>query len=115
MNNMTNSVQLIGNLGRDVEFKSIGENNALAKVSIATTERRRDKEGNLISETQWHNLIGWGKTAERMNKLFKKGTRVAIQGKLTHGSFEGKDGSKRFFTDIVVRDFMLMEAKRETA
>ena len=115
MNNMTNSVQLIGNLGRDVDFKTIGESNALAKVSIATTERRRDKDGNWTSETQWHNLIGWGKTAELMNKLLKKGSRVAVQGKLTHGSFEGKDGSKRYFTDVVVRDFMMMDAKKETA
>ena len=108
MNNLRNNVQLIGNLGKDVEFKQLDNGNAIARVTIATKEIYKKKNGNSHIETQWHQLVGWGKVAEIMNVLLKKGKEVAVKGKLTHRSYDDKDGYKRFRTEVVVNEFMLM-------
>lgn len=108
MQNLSNHVQLIGHLGKDVDFKKIGETNGLARVSLATNDVRKNKDGEIEKETQWHNIIGWGKTAEKMNDLFKKGKKVAVQGKLVHRSYDDKEGNKRHVSEVVVKEFMLL-------
>jgi single-strand DNA-binding protein len=106
MNNLRNKVQLIGNLGKDVEYKLLENGSAFARVTIATKEVYKNHEGDKVVDVQWHNLIGWGKVAEFMNAILKKGREVAVQGKLTHRSYEDKGGKKRFISEIVVSEFM---------
>ena len=108
MNNLRNSVRLIGYLGKDPETKKLEGGNSLARVSLATKEVRKDKEGEKVEDTQWHQIIGWGKTAELMETLLKKGKQVAINGKLVHRTFEDKNGIKRTISEVVVSEFMLM-------
>lgn len=108
MTNLSNSVQLIGNLGRDAEFKQTESGKKLAKVSIATKDIYKDKKGEKNVEVQWHNLIGWDRVAEGMEVYFKKGKSVAVKGKLVHRSYEDKNGQKRYMTEVVVREYMLL-------
>jgi len=108
MNNLRNSVRLIGHLGRDPETKDLEEGNALTRVSLATTEIYKNKKGEKVQDTQWHQLIGWGKTAELMGTLLKKGKQIAIDGKLVYRTFEDKNGVKRTITEVVVSEFVLM-------
>jgi single-strand DNA-binding protein len=108
MNNLRNKVQLIGNLGKEVEFKQLDNGNALAKVTIATKEVYRNSEGEKVEDVQWHYLVGWGKVAEIMHSIMKKGQEVAIQGKLAHRSYEDDQGVKRYISEVVVSEFIAM-------
>ena len=108
MNDLRNKVQLIGHLGREVEFKQLEDGNALARVSLATKEVNKNQAGEKQVNTQWHHLIAWGKQAENMQVYFKKGKQVAVQGKLAHRSYEDKDGIKRHISEVVVKEFMLI-------
>jgi single-strand DNA-binding protein len=108
MNNLRNKVQLIGHLGKDVEYRVFDNGNALARVSIATKEVYHNQKGEKIVDVQWHQLVGWGKLAEMMQILCKKGKEVAVQGKLTHRSYEDQDGNTRYLSEIIVNEFMLL-------
>jgi len=106
MNNLKNSVHLIGHLGKDPEIRTFEDGRKLAKVTIATKDAYKNANGDKVIETQWHNLVAWGKTAELMEKLLGKGNEVAVQGKLTHRTYEDKEGNIRNFTEIVINEFM---------
>lgn len=110
MNNVKNSVRLIGRLGNDPELREVGKSH-LAKFSLATNDTRKDAEGNTVEETEWHNLIVWGKQAETAAKYLKKGSEIAIEGKLTSRSYDDKEGVKRYVTEIVVREFSFLGKK----
>ncbi|MBX7205905.1 MAG: single-stranded DNA-binding protein [Bacteroidia bacterium] len=113
MSNLRNSVRLIGNLGMDPEVKDLNGGKKLAKFSVATKESYKDEHGERITETQWHNLIVWGKQAEIASKYLKKGSEVVIEGKLTSRSYTDKEGIKRYVTEIVVNEFLMMGSKKE--
>ena len=106
MNLLKNSVQLIGHLGKDPEIKRLEEGKVVAKVSIATSDVYKNGKGEKVIETQWHNLVGWGRIAERMEKYLMKGNEVAIQGKLTHRTYEDKEGITRNYSEVVINEFM---------
>ena len=108
MNNLKNRVQLIGNLGMNPEIKNLESGKKLAKFSIATNESYKNVKGEKIDDTQWHNLIAWGKTADIIEKYVQKGTEVAIEGKLTNRSYDDKDGNKRYVTEIVVNEILML-------
>lgn len=108
MNHLQNRVQLIGNLGKDVEFKQLKNGNAIARVTIATREIHKTSKGEKKIETEWHHLVGWGKIAEIMHVLFKKGKKVAVEGKLTHRYLDAPNGHVQRFSEVVVNEFMLM-------
>jgi single-strand DNA-binding protein len=108
MNSISNYVQLIGNLGRDVEFRDLDNGNAMARVSLATKEVFRETSGSKRVETTWHHLIGWGKVAEMMQIFLKKGSTVVVQGKLRH-QLVGEGEKKQLRTEIVVNEFRLMQ------
>lgn len=110
MNNVKNSVRLIGHLGQDPEFKETGKSK-LVKFSLATNDTYKNEAGEKVEETQWHNLIAWGKQAEVAKQYLKKGSEIAIEGKLTTRTYDDKDGIKRYFTEIVVRDFSFLGKK----
>lgn len=107
MNTLRNSVRLFGNVGQDPEIKTFDNGNKLAKLSLATTEKFRDSKGEITEETTWHNLVVWGKQAETIEKYVKKGEKLIIEGRLTNRSYEAKDGSKKYITEIVVNEFLL--------
>lgn len=111
MNSIRNKVQLIGNLGQDPEFRTFENGKAQARFSLATTESYRDAEGKKITETQWHNLVAWGGLARTIEKYLNKGSEVAVEGKLTHRVFEDKDGKKRYFTEVVLSEMMMLHTK----
>lgn len=111
MNALRNKVQLIGNLGMDPEVKSLDGGKKLAKLSIATNETYKNAKGERVTETQWHNLIAWGKTAEVVEKFLKKGTEVAVEGKLINRNYIDKEGKKRYITEIEVSEFLMLGAK----
>lgn len=112
MNALRNRVQLIGNLGANPEVKNFDKGKKLAKFSLATNESFKNAQGELIKETQWHNLVAWGKTAEIVEKLLKKGSEIAVEGKLISRNYTDKDGAKRYITEIEVSEFLIL-SKRE--
>jgi single-strand DNA-binding protein len=112
MKSLRNSVQLIGNLGMDPEVKTFDNGKTLAKFSIATNESYTNQKGDKVQETQWHNVIAWGKTAEIAQKYFSKGQEVVLEGKLTTRSWDDKEGNKRYTTEIVANEVMMLGKKQ---
>ncbi|MFP2997964.1 single-stranded DNA-binding protein [Spongiivirga sp. MCCC 1A20706] len=108
MNTLRNRVQLIGNLGNDPEIVHLDSGKKLAKFAIATNDAYRNNEGELIKDTQWHNVVAWGKTAEVIEKFCEKGKEIAVEGKLTSRSYETKEGVKRYITEIVCKELLLL-------
>ncbi|NLD93899.1 MAG: single-stranded DNA-binding protein [Fibrobacter sp.] len=96
-----NKAILIGNLGRDPEFKYTPGGQPVATFTLATTERFADKSGQKQERTEWHNVVAWGKLAELCNQYLKKGRSVYIEGRITTRSWDDKDNVKRYKTEIV--------------
>ena len=111
MKNLRNNVQLIGNLGMNPEVKTLESGSTVAKFSIATSDRCKNNKGEQVEDTTWHNVVAWGKTAEIAEKYLKKGSQVAVDGKLTNRSYEAKDKTKRYVTEILINEILLLGAK----
>jgi single-strand DNA-binding protein len=111
MKSLRNSVQLIGYLGKDPEIKQIGENKK-ASFSLATTDSYKNQDGEKVSDTQWHNIVIWGKLAEVAEKYMRKGQEVALEGRLVHRSYE-TNGEKKYITEINVNDVLLLGSADE--
>ncbi len=109
MSSLKNKVQLIGNLGSNPEIKIMEEGKKLARISIATNESYRNAEGKKITETNWHQVIAWGKTASVIEKYLTKGSEIALEGKLTTRQYVDKTGIKRYITEIVADEILLLE------
>ncbi len=99
---MQNSVRLTGFLGNDPEIVKFGDNKSLARVSLATSDYYKNKSGDWITETQWHQLVMWGKQAEIAERQLMKGQEISIEGKLVNRSYEDKNGIIRYVTEVVV-------------
>lgn len=108
MSTLRNKVQLIGNVGNTPEIKSLEGGKKIAKLTLATNESYKNEKGEKVEDTQWHNIIAWGKTAEIIEKYVEKGKEIAIEGKLTHRSYDDKNGDKRYVTEIVVSELLLL-------
>jgi len=104
-----NRVQLIGFLGQEIEVKEIAEGKKVVHVSMATHEYRKGVDGKKELLTTWHNLTAWGKKAEIMSKIFSKGQRLYVEGRLTYHEYLGKDNVKKQSTEILVSDFKKLE------
>jgi single-strand DNA-binding protein len=111
MSTLRNRVQLIGRVGNDPEVKSFEGGKKLATVSIATSESYKNDKGERVEQTEWHRIVAWGKTAEIIEQFVTKGREIAIDGKLTHRSYDDKDGTKRFVTEVVANDVQLLGSK----
>ena len=111
MNSLRNKVQLIGHLGLDPEVKNLESGTKLAKISLATNESYKSAAGDKVTETQWHNLVAWGKNAEFAEKYLKKGNEVAIEGRLINRSYNDKEGVKKYISEVVVNEVMLLGPK----
>ena len=108
MNSLKNKVQLIGNLGNDPEIITMENGTKLAKFSIATNETYKNAQGEKVTDTQWHNVVAWGKTAEIAESYLVKGKEVAIEGKLTSRSYETKEGEKRYITEVRCNELLML-------
>ena len=111
MSTLRNKVQLIGNLGNDPEIITMESGKKLAKFSIATNETYKNAQGEKVTDTQWHNVIAWGKTADIIETYVTKGKEVAVEGKLTNRSWDDKDGNKRYTTEVVCNELLLLGSK----
>jgi single-strand DNA-binding protein len=111
MNTLRNKVQLIGNLGNDPEIITLDSGKKLAKFSLATNEYYKDADGQKQTKTDWHNLVAWNKTAEIIENYVTKGKEIAVEGKLTSRSYETKEGEKRYITEVVVNEVLMLGNK----
>ena len=111
MSTLRNKVQLIGNLGNDPEIIALESGRKLAKFSLATNESYKDVNGEKQTKTDWHNIVAWGKTAEIIEKYVTKGKEVAVEGKLTTRNYETKEGEKRYITEVVCHEVLMLGSK----
>ena len=111
MSTLRNKVTLVGRLGATPELQTVADKYKLSKFSIATNERSKNKNGEWVDNTQWHNIVAWGKTAENLSKFGAKGNEIMIEGKLVNHSYETKSGEKRFVTEIEASEFLLITPK----
>lgn len=105
-----NKVILIGNLGRDPELRYTPSGTPVANFTIATSDRRKTQDGQWEDQTEWHNLVCWGRRAEVAGEYLRKGSKVYIEGKLRTRSWE-QDGQKRYRTEIWVDDFLMLDSR----
>ena len=108
MNAMKNKVQLIGNVGQEPEIKTFDGGKKVAHITIATNDYYTNDKGEKVEDTQWHKVSAWGKVADVIEKYVTKGKEIAIEGKLTHRSYDDKDGNKRYVTEIVANEILLL-------
>jgi single-strand DNA-binding protein len=110
-----NKVILLGNLGKDPELKYTPSGTAVAKFSLATNDRFKDKEGQWQDRTEWHNVTAWARTAEIAGEYLKKGSKVYIEGSLrTHSWDDKQTGQKKYMTEIMVNDLVLLSGRGES-
>jgi single-strand DNA-binding protein len=111
MSTLKNKVQLIGNVGNEPEISTLESGKRIAKFSIATNAFYKNSNGEKEQNTQWHNIVAWGKIADIIEAYVRKGNEVAIEGKLTSRSYEDKDGAKRYVTEVVAHEILLLGIK----
>jgi single-strand DNA-binding protein len=104
---------LIGNLGKDPDMQFLEGNIAVAKFSLATTETFKDRSGKLISQTEWHTIVLWRGLAELAQKYLHKGSLVYIEGRLKTRSWEDKEGNKKFATEVVGDNLIMLDKKAD--
>jgi len=104
MSILNNSVRLTGHLGGAPEIKITESQKKFAKISLATNSYRKDKDGQRVTETTWHNIILWEKQAELAEKYLVKGSKISLEGRLTNRFYTDKDGAKRYTTEVVVNE-----------
>jgi single-strand DNA-binding protein len=113
---MVNKVTLIGRLGKDPVLKHFSNDNAIAEFSIATDESYKNKEGQKVEQTEWHNIkIPTKKQAEIAEKYLRKGGLVYIEGKIRTRSYDDKDGNKKYITEIICDNFRMLDGKRDSS
>ncbi|SEQ20179.1 single-stranded DNA-binding protein [Flavobacterium urocaniciphilum] len=104
---MKNRVQLIGHVGQEPEVKTVN-NKKVANITLATNDFYKNEKGEKVEQTEWHRISAWGKTAEIIEKFVTKGKEIAIEGKLTHRSYDDKDGVKRYITEVLANEVLLL-------
>jgi len=115
MNALRNKVSLIGRLGAEPEVVTLESGVTFARFTLATNESYKGKDGTWKENTQWHNLKAWGKTAEIVSKVLKKGLEIVVEGKIVNENYETKKGEKRYGTSIEVNEFLILSPKSEDA
>ena len=106
-----NKVILIGNVGKDPEVRHLESGSAVASFTLATTERYRNKNGELQDQTEWHNIVCWRNLAELSEKYIKKGAQIFVEGKIRTSSWADQTGAKRYTTEIVADNIRLLDRK----
>lgn len=111
MSSLKNSVRLIGHLGEAPKVKKLESGKIVANFSIATNEVYKNGNGEKISDTTWHKLVAWGKPAEIAEQYLKKGSEIAIEGRLTNRTYENKEGEKQYITEVLVNSILMLDKK----
>ncbi len=111
MNALKNKVQLIGHVGQEPEIKILEGGKKIAKFSIATNDVYYNENKEKVTDTQWHNVTAFGKVAEIVESFVSKGKEIALEGKLTHKSYDDKDGVKRNYTEVIINELLLLGSK----
>lgn len=111
MNALRNKVQLIGRLGQDPKIITFDEGKSKVNFSVATNESYRDNEGDKVERTQWHEIVAWGPLSEIIAQYLKKGSEVAIEGRLHYRTYDDKEGNTRYVTEIVAKDLLMLDKK----
>src|ERR1044072_9929398 len=109
-----NRVMLIGNLGKDPEIQYLEKNISVAKFPLATTETHKDKNGKLVSQTEWHIIVLWRGLAELAQKYLHKGSLIYVEGRLRTRSWEDREGNKKFATEIVADNLIMLDKRSES-
>ncbi len=105
---MKNTVQLVGNVGQDPEIRNLEGGKKVANFSIATSDSYKNEKGEKVDQTEWHRIVAWGNSAEIIEKYVVKGNQIGIVGKLTHRTYDDKDGIKRSITEVLVNEVLLL-------
>jgi len=113
MSTLKNKVQLIGNVGQDPEIIVLDSGKKVTRFSLATNEYYKNGKGEKVQNTDWHNMVAWGKIAEIIEKYASKGKEIAVEGKLTSRSYEDKEGEKRYVTEVVINEVLLLGSNKE--
>ncbi len=108
MSTLRNKVNLIGNVGIEPIITDLESGKKVARISLATNESYKNSNGEKVTDTQWHTLVAWGKTAEIVEKYVNKGKEIAIEGKLTSRSYDDKEGNKRYVSEVIVSEVLLL-------
>ena len=112
MNNLRNKVQLIGRVGNTPEVILLESGKKLVKLAMATNDSYKNEKGDKVEDTQWHNLVVWSKLVDIVEQYVKKGDEIAIEGKLKNRSYDDKEGNKRYVSEIVVKELMMLGGKK---
>ena len=108
MSTLKNKVQLIGNVGISPTITELENGKKVARLSLATNENYKDGKGERQTDTNWHTLVAWGKAADIIEKYVTKGREIAIGGKLSTRSYDDKDGNKRYVTEVIISEILLL-------
>ncbi len=108
MSTMKNTVQLVGNVGQDPDIRNLEGGKKVANFSIATSDNYKNEKGEKVEQTEWHRIVAWGNSAEIIEKFVIKGNQIGIVGKLTHRTYDDKDGIKRSITEVLVNEVLLL-------
>lgn len=114
MRNLVNKVQLSGHVGATPETKTFENGNSVTTFTLATNEGYKNKAGEWVNETTWHNIKAWGVTGKIADEKLQKGDKAMVSGKITNRSYEDKNGQKRYITEIVIDELMLISKKEAT-
>ena len=110
-----NKVILIGNLGDDPELRYTGSGTAVCNMSLATNETYTDNDGNEVQNTEWHDVVAWGRLGEICNEYLQRGSQVYFEGKLQTRSWDDQDGNTRYSTEVKAREMMFLDSNRQGA
>ena len=108
---LKNKVQLIGNLGAAPEVRTLENGKKWAKLNLATNETYRNASGEKVTDTQWHNVVAWGKTAEIAEKYLSKGSEIVVEGKLVNRSYMDKEGVKKYVSEVHINELLMLGGK----
>lgn len=108
MSTMKNTVQLVGNVGQDPEIRNLEGGKKVVNFNIATSDSYKNEKGERVDQTEWHRIVAWGNSAEIIEKYVVKGNQIGIVGKLTHRTYDDKDGIKRNITEVLVNEVLLL-------
>ena len=115
MKSLRNQVQLIGRLGADPEMREFANGNQKVSMNIATSDFYKNKVGEQVTDTQWHNVVAWNGTGKYIKNYMTKGTEVMVQGKLTYSSYEDKNGITRYITEVIADQVIILTKKEKDA
>jgi single-strand DNA-binding protein len=111
MNGLKNSVRLIGHIGANPETKEFEGGKKVSRFTLATNETYKNAKGEKVTDTVWHNIVMWGKTATVAEKYLEKGNEIAIEGRISNRSYSSKEGEKKYITEIVVNELLMLGKK----